>query len=251
MHKILLVSFLLGATSLVAFGQTADVAPAGDAVCEAPVVPKKTLTAWTDLTRYKADNAALPEVEKGEKRVVFYGSSSVDNWGRKNDSVFFPGEPYVNRGISGETSAQMLLRFEQDVVALKPAAVVFLGGTNDPAGNSGPMTAQMSEANIAAMAAIAKENDIQMILASQLPVTQFPWNKCVQPGDDLLALSAWEKAYAAAHHLGYVDFYSALVGADGNFRPGLSVDGVHPTKKAYELMTPVAEEVIHKVLKTR
>jgi len=264
MHKILLFSFLLCCVGGAAFSQqqgdaggardtprAGDAAPAADAPCEAPVVPKKNLTAWADLSRYKADNAALPEAAKGEKRVVFYGSSSVDNWGRRNDSVFFPGEPYVNRGISGETTAQMLLRFEQDVVALKPAAVVFLGGTNDPAGNSGPMTLEMSEANIAAMAAIAKESGIKMILASQLPVTRFPWNRCVQPGADLLALSAWEKEYATANRLAYVDFYSALVGDDGSFRPGLSVDGVHPTKRGYELMTPVAEDVIRKVLKTR
>ncbi len=264
MRKFVLVCVLAGLPGLAASSQqqpsprqqgdalrARDVASGADAVCEAPVAPKKNLTAWADLTRYAADNAALPPVAKGEKRVVFYGSSSVDHWGRKDDSVFFPGEPYVNRGISGETTAQMLLRFEQDVVELKPAAVVFLGGTNDPAGNSGPMSLDVTETNIAAMAAIAQANGIKMILASQLPVTQFPWNKCVHAGPILLALSAWEKVFAAEKHLGYVDFYSALVGEDGNFKPGLSVDGVHPTKRAYELMTPVAEDVIHKVLKTR
>jgi lysophospholipase L1-like esterase len=250
-RKILLFSLLLAACGLAAHSQTADMSSAGEAACEAPVTPKKTLSGWTDLARYKLENAALTVATAKEKRVVFFGSSTTDNWGRKFDSVFFPGEPYVNRGISGETTAQMLLRFEQDVIQLKPAAVVFLGGTNDPAGNSGEMTLEMSEANIAAMAAIAQANGIQMILASQLPVKEFPWNKCVHPEADLLALSAWEKEYAAARGLGYVDYYSALVGDDGNFKPGLSVDGVHPNKKAYELMTPVVEDVIRKVLKKR
>jgi lysophospholipase L1-like esterase len=145
----------------------------------------------------------------------------------------------------------MVLRFEQDVVELRPAAVVFLGGTNDPAGNSGPMTLDMTETNIEAMAAIAQANGIKMILASQLPVTEFPWNKCVHPGAILLAMSAWEKVFAAEKHLGYIDYYAVLVGEDGNYKPGLSPDGVHPNKKAYELMTPVAEDVIHKVLKQR
>jgi lysophospholipase L1-like esterase len=260
MKKILLVSLLFGATGLAAFSQSAlqpagaavpGVAAAADAPCEAPITSKKTLSGWTDLGRYKLDNATLAAPAAGEKRVVFFGSSTTDNWGRKFDSVFFPGEPYVNRGISGETSPQMLLRFQQDVVELKPAAVVFLGGTNDPAGNSGPITLETTEANIEAMAAIAQTNGIKMILASQLPVTEFPWNKCVHPGADLLAMSAWEKAFAAEKHLGYIDYYAVLVGDDGNYKPGLSPDGVHPNKQAYELMTPVAEDVIRKILKQR
>lgn len=245
----LLVILVFIATSVLAHSQQADVAPS----VASPVdihTPKRTLTDWSDLARYKKDNGDLTPPLQDEKRVVFFGSSTTDNWGRRFASLFFPGKPYVNRGISGETTAQMLLRFQQDVVALRPAAVVFLGGTNDVAGNSGPMTLQMTEDNICSMVAIAQANSIKVILASQLPVQEFPWNKTVHPELELLALSAWEKRFAAAKHLGYVDYYSALVGPDGGFRPGLSPDGVHPNKKAYEIMAPVVEAVIGRVLDT-
>ena len=183
--------------------------------------------------------------------MIFFGSSTTDNWGRRFGSAFFPGKPYINRGISGETTSQMLLRFQQDVVSLKPAAVVFLGGTNDVAGNTGPMTLEMTENNISAMAAIAQANGIHVVLASQLPVREFPWNRCIRPEADLLALSAWEKTFAAAHHLGYVDYYSVLAAPDGSFLPGLSPDGVHPDKRAYEIMSSVVEQVIAGILDDR
>jgi lysophospholipase L1-like esterase len=205
---------------------------------------------WADLSHYKLDNAALDPTIPGEKRVVFFGSSTTENWGRRYDSVFFPGRPYINRGISGETTPQMLLRFQQDVVDLRPAAVVFLGGTNDVAGNTGPMTLEMTEDNIRAMAAIAEANDIKMILASQLPVKELFWNKCVHPEPELLALNEWERKFAAARRLGYVDYYSVLAGPDGSFQAGLSLDGVHPDEKAYEVMASVVQHVIDDVLAT-
>jgi len=207
------------------------------------------LADWPQLGRYRAEDAALPPPEAGQKRVVFFGSSTTDNWGRKYDSVFFPGKPYVNRGIGGQTTPQMLIRFQQDVVALQPAAVVFLGGSNDVAGNTGSATLEMIEDNIRSMVAVAKENHIQMILASQQPTIEFPWAKGSHPAPMLLALSAWEKEYARAQGLGYVDYYSVLVGPDGGFKPGLSVDGVHPTAAGYAVMAPVVERVIDLVLK--
>jgi lysophospholipase L1-like esterase len=182
--------------------------------------------------------------------VVFYGSSTTDNWGRKY-GTFFPGKPYVNRGISGQTTAQMLVRFQQDVVALKPAAVVFLGGTNDVAGNTGPMTLGMTEDNIRSMVAVAEANGIRVILASQLPVIDFPWNMGTHPAAQLRAMSAWEKGFAEGHGLQYVDYYSALAGPDGSFREGLSVDGVHPTAAAYAIMAPLAEKAIAAALEKR
>jgi len=248
MNRLLVILFFI-ATRVVAHSQQADVAPSSASPVDVRT-PKRTLTDWSDLARYKKDNGYLTPPLHGEKRVVFFGSSTTDNWGRKFDSLFFPGKPYVNRGISGETTSQMLLRFQQDVVALKPAAVVFLGGTNDAAGNSGPMTLGMTENNISSMVAVAQANSIKFILASQLPVQEFPWNKTVHPELELLALSTWEKQFAAAKYLGYVDYYSVLVGPDGGFRPGLSPDGVHPNKKAYELMAPVVEAVIERVLDT-
>ena len=206
------------------------------------------LADWAQLGRYRAEDVALPPPSPRENRVVFFGSSTTDNWGRKYNSVFFPGKSYINRGVSGQTTPQMLVRFQQDVVALRPAAVVFLGGSNDVAGNTGPSTLGMIEDNIRSMVAIARANGIRMILASQQPTIEFPWIKSSHPAPMLLALSAWEKEYARAQGLGYVDYYSALAGPDGGFREGLSVDGVHPTAKGYAVMTPVVERVITQVL---
>jgi lysophospholipase L1-like esterase len=241
---------LLAAASAPGAAQQADAPGTLNSSCNGQN-PKKTLTDWADFSRYREDNASLDLPAVGQNRVIFFGSSTTDNWGRRFDSSFFPGKGYINRGISGETTPQMLLRFQQDVIALRPAAVVFLGGTNDVAENTGPMTLEMTENNISAMAAIAQANGIKMILASQLPVKQFPWNKCVRPETDLLALTAWEKNFAAAHQLGYVDYYAVLVAPDGGFRAGLSPDGVHPDKKAYEIMAPVVEKVISSVLNDR
>jgi lysophospholipase L1-like esterase len=209
---------------------------------------KNKFADWPDYKHYRSANAALSAPAPGEKRVVFFGSSTTEFWGKRPGSVFFPGEPYVNRGISGQTSPQMLLRFQQDVVNLHPAAFVFLGGSNDIAGNSGPIPLEDTEANIKSMAEIAQANGIKVILASQMPTTDYPWNQGIHPAPALLALSAWEKEFAAAHGYAYVDYYSALVGPDGNFRPGLSEDGVHPTAKGYEAMAPVVEKVFREVL---
>ena len=209
------------------------------------------LADWPQLGRYQAENAALPSPAPGVKRVVFFGSSTTDNWGRKYGSVFFPGKSYINRGIGGQTTPQMLVRFQQDVVALHPSAVVFLGGTNDVAGNTGPMTLAMTEDNIRSMVAIARANGIKVILASQLPVIDFPWNRGMHPEAALRAMTAWERQYAAAEHLSYIDYYSALVGPDGGFREGLSVDGVHPTAKGYAVMAPLVEAAIEETIGRR
>ena len=244
-----LAAGLIAASSL-GYAQSVDASATRTSACEVPN-PKKTISEWSDLARYQEDNAMLESPTSGQKRVVFFGSSSIDNWGRRFDSMFFPGKPYINRGISGETTPQMVLRFQRDVVALKPAAIVFLGGTNDIAGNTGPMTLDLTEDNIRTMASIAEANGIKMILASQLPVTVFPWRKCMRPAADLLALTAWEKNFAAEHRLGFVDFYTALAGSDGSFRSGLSSDGAHPNKKAYEIMAPLVERAITSVLNER
>ena len=248
--KTLFSACLLAAVSALGTAQQADLSRTAHSPCDVQN-PKKALTDWADFSRYREDNASLDLPTAGQKRVIFFGSSTTDNWGRRFDSSFFPGKPYINRGISGETTPQMLLRFQQDVVALKPVAVVFLGGSNDVAGNTGRMTLAMTEDNVMSMAAIAQANGIKMILASQLPVKEFFWNKCLRPETDLLALNAWEKNFAATHQLGYVDYYAALAAPDGSFRAGLSPDGVHPNKKAYEIMAPAVEKVISSVLNNR
>jgi lysophospholipase L1-like esterase len=204
------------------------------------------LADWPQLNRYRAENVALPPVAPGVKRVVFFGSSTTDNWGRKFGSVFFPGKPYLNRGISGQTSPQMLIRFQQDVIALHPAIVVILGGSNDFAGNTGPATIEMTEDNLRSMVTLAQDAHIKVILAAQLPTLEYPWVKGSRPAPTLRALTAWEKQYADERGLGFVDYYSVLVGPDGGPKPGLTADGLHPTAVGYALMAPLAEAAIAK-----
>lgn len=206
--------------------------------------PAFSVVRWAQLDKYKAANAQAGLPPQGEIRVIFFGSSTTENWGSKYGSVFFPGEPYLNRGVSGQTTSQMLLRFEQDVVALQPAVVIIFGGSNDVAGNTGPATLPMIENNLAAMAKLAASAGIRVIFASQQPTTDFPWHPGTHPATELLALSAWEKAYAQEQKIGYVDYYAALVGPDGNYKAGLSVDGVHPTAEGYRVMAPLAERAI-------
>jgi lysophospholipase L1-like esterase len=200
---------------------------------------------WAQLKRYAGENSALPAPAPGEARVVFYGDSITDGWGRLPDTgSFFPGKPYINRGIGGQTTPQMLIRFEQDVVHLHPAAVVILAGTNDIAGNTGPSTPQMTEDNFTSMAAIAKQNGIKVILASITPAYSYPWKPGVKPVPTILELNAWLKAYCAKEGFTYLDYYSAMVDEKGAMKPGLAKDGVHPTSAGYAVMGPLAESAI-------
>jgi acyl-CoA thioesterase-1 len=201
------------------------------------------LADWAQLDRYRAGNAALAPVKAGEQRVVFYGDSITDAWGRQR-GTFFPGKPYVNRGISGQTTPQMLVRFQQDVVHLNPAAVVILAGTNYVAGNTGPSTPQMIEDNFASMAAIAKQNKIKAVIASILPAFVYPWKPALQPVEEIREVNAWLKDFCAREGLVYLDYYSAMADQKGGMREGLSVDGVHPTDQGYAVMSPLAETAI-------
>lgn len=207
------------------------------------------LADWAQLDRYRADNAALPPIEPGQQRVVFYGDSITDAWGKDGRGEFFPGKPYLNRGISGQTTAQMLVRFQQDVVHLKPAAVIILAGTNDIAGNTGPETQQMIEDNFVSMSAIARQSGIKLILASILPAIAYPWKPGVQPAEEIRALNAWLKDFAQRDGDVYLDYYSSLADAQGGMKPGLSKDGVHPTAQGYAIMAPLAENAIGEALK--
>ena len=209
-----------------------------------------TLQDWADLARYSAEDAALPAPAAGEPRVVFMGDSITDGWGRRpGTGAFFPGRPYLNRGISGQTTPQMLVRFEQDVVRLHPAAVVILGGTNDIAGNTGPETPQMIEDNWAAMASIAKQNGIKVVLASITPAAAYPWKPGVQPVAEIRALNDWLRAFCSSNGYVYLDYFSALATPQGGMRPGISFDGVHPTEQGYAIMTPLAEAAIAQATK--
>ena len=204
---------------------------------------------WPDLARYRADNEALPPATPDVRRLVFFGDSITDAWGRSpTTGVFFPGKPYVNRGISGQTTPQMLVRFQQDVVHLKPAAVVILAGTNDIAGNTGPTTQQMIEDNYTSMAEIAKQNGIKVVFASILPAFAYPWKPEIQPVERIRELNKWLQDFCSRNGYVYLDYYSSMADAKGAMLPGLSSDGVHPTAKGYEVMAPLAEHAIAQAL---
>lgn len=203
---------------------------------------------WPDLQRYQQADKELKPPTQGENRVVFMGDSITDAWGRNPGTTFFPGKPYINRGISGQTTPQMLVRFRQDVVDLQPKVVVILAGTNDIAQNTGPMTQQDTENNLMSMADIARQNDIRVVFASVTPARAFPWRPSINPVEKILALNQWIKQYAASKGYVYLDYYSALVGDDHGMKPGLSIDGVHPTNAGYEIMAPLAEKAIAQAL---
>ena len=207
------------------------------------------LADWAQLARYRADNAALGPVGQGDQRVVFYGDSITDGWGRRpNTGEFFPGKPYVNRGISGQTTPQMVVRFRQDVINLHPAAVVILAGTNDVAGNTGPMTPEMTEDNFRSMVDLAKTNGIRVIVASILPAADIPWRKVLTPASKIKTLNDWLRGYCVNHSVTYLDYYSAMVGLNGGMKPGISFDGVHPNAQGYAIMGPLAQAAIDKTL---
>jgi lysophospholipase L1-like esterase len=197
------------------------------------------------LGRYKEDNMKLGAPAAGENRVVFMGDSITQGW--KIDSSF-PGKPYINRGISGQTTPQMLVRFRQDVIALRPKVVVILAGTNDIAGNTGPMTLEETEGNIASMAELAQANGIKVVLCSVLPAYDYPWQQGLTPAPKIVAINAWMKGYAAEKGFVYVDYHSAMKDARDGLPETLSKDGVHPLPAGYAVMTPLAEAGIEKAL---
>jgi lysophospholipase L1-like esterase len=210
---------------------------------------QRLLLDWPNLARFREANATLPPPAAGENRVVFYGDSITEGWGR--GGAFFPGKPYVNRGIGGQTTPQMLVRFRQDVVALRPKVVVILAGTNDIAGNTGPSTSEMIEDNLASMAEIASANGIRAVLASILPAFDYPWRPGLQPAPTIAAVNEWMKEYARAHKLVYLDYYAAMVDERRGLRAEYGTDGVHPNKAGYDVMAPLAEKAIAEALRDK
>lgn len=206
------------------------------------------LTDFPWLARFKEDDLKLGPPAAGEKRVVFMGNSITEAW---HLDGFFPDKPYINRGISGQTTPQMVLRFHQDVVGLKPKAVIILAGINDIAENTGPMTVGQTEDNLAAMAEMATANHIKVVLCSVLPAYDFPWHPGMTPAPKVVELNEWIKAYAAEKGYVYVDFYSAMKDERGGLPASLSRDGVHPLPAGYAIMAPLAEAGIEKALKDR
>jgi lysophospholipase L1-like esterase len=210
----------------------------------------KRLQDWPDLARYRQADEELGPPKAGEQRVVFLGASITDFWGRKYGE-FFPGKPYVNRGISGQVTSQLLVRFQQDVVHLKPAAVIIAdAGANNIAGNAGPATLAMFQDDIESMVAIARANHIRVILASLFPASRFPWKPEARPADEIRQWNVWLKSYARQQGMVYLDYYSALVNDEGGMKPELAFDkAVHPNAAGYAIMQPLAEKAIAEALK--
>jgi acyl-CoA thioesterase I len=215
----------------------------------------RILNDWPYLAKYREADRELGPSSAGEARVVFMGDSITEGWGQNwagtspGRGEFFPGKPYVNRGISGQTTPQMLVRFRQDVVDLKPKVVVVLAGTNDIAENTGKTGLQAIANNIASMSDLARANGIRVVLCSVLPASEFAWHPGLQPAPKIKALNGWIREYAAKNGFVYVDYYSSLVNNEGGLRFELSPDGVHPNKAGYEIMAPLAERGIAEALK--
>jgi len=202
-----------------------------------------------ELARYRGANAALRPSAPEENRVIFYGDSITDGW--KLDQ-YFPGKPYVNRGISGQTTAQLLVRFRQDVIDLEPKAVVVLAGTNDIAGNTGPVSLEDIEANYSTLAELARLHNIRLIYSSVLPVHEYTDRAgdmfTQRPPEKILALNRWLKDSCAAHDCLYLDYFSAMVDDKGFLKKDLADDGLHPNPAGYKIMAPLADATIAKAL---
>lgn len=205
---------------------------------------------WPDLERYREENRRLGPPKPGENRIVFMGNSITAGWIRLHPA-FFEGKPYINRGIGGQTTPQMLLRFKQDVIDLKPKVVVILAGINDIAGNTGPATQEQIMDNLSGMALLAKAHGVKVILSSVLPAFDFPWRPGLEPAGKVIALNSRIKAFAKEHGLYYLDYYSALVDSRNGMKKEYSTDEVHPTLAGYEIMEPLVEEAIQTVLRKK
>jgi lysophospholipase L1-like esterase len=231
--------------------------PVGILANPCPVHPKPTdedgWTMWNlhmltrdfgQLCRYAADNRVL----KGKKvRAVFLGDSITDNWINADPAMFTDG--LIDRGISGQTTAQMLVRFRNDVIALQPQVVHIMAMTNDIAGNSGAATMETVLGNIQTMAELAEAHGIKVVIASVPPAGAFPWSPAMKPARQIAAINSWLADYARSRGFTYVDYHSAMAQADGSMKPGLSTDGVHPTAEGYAIMRPLARQAIDKALR--
>ena len=211
---------------------------------------QRRLVGWPQLNRYKDANAKVAAPARNEDRVVFMGDSITDGW---KLAEYFPGKPYINRGISGQTTPQMLIRFRPDVIALKPRVVVILAGTNDIAGNTGPMTLEMIENNYASMAELAKASGIKVVFASVLPIHDYGKNKVSErrSPENILALNEWLKSYCKTNGLTYLDYFAKTVDEKGMLKADLANDGLHPNAEGYKLMAPLAEAAIQQALRKK
>jgi lysophospholipase L1-like esterase len=266
MNNKLIVLFLFYLLlSVPAYSQLVEEFNQVDNSCCLPIFAQRLvnqLEDWNQLSRYQGENRALKKKPFDPERVVFMGDSITDFW---KLTEYFPGKPYINRGISGQTTPQMLVRMYPDVIVHKPAAMVVLAGINDISQNTGPATAEMVEQNIMAMTDIAQRNGIKVILCSILPISDYAYIKmqasgkpnpymkvpvtATHPPADILKLNAWMKEYALKTGAVYVDYFSAMVDEKGFLMENISEDGIHPNTEGYRIMTRVIEKVIEKELK--
>ncbi|MBV8514639.1 MAG: SGNH/GDSL hydrolase family protein [Acidobacteria bacterium] len=258
-----IIRFLLIAAALLSTPTTHAQTPSDNKPCDCDQLTSKlsfvqnTLQDWPNIARYHDANASVQTPNKDEKRVVFLGDSITDAWVRPEYSGFFPGKPYIDRGISGQTTPQMLIRFRPDVIALQPKVVLILAGTNDLAGNTGPMTLDQIEGNLQSMDELAHANKIRVVLASVLPVSNYGHDRDGNPVDmrikrqpeKIIELNTWIKNYAAAHGDIYLDYFSAMVDEHGLLKADISNDGLHANAKGYAIMAPLAEKSIAEALK--
>ncbi len=203
---------------------------------------------WANLKYYQKENNSLLASKSTENRIVFMGNSITENWSHYQPE-FFKNESYINRGIGGQTTPQILMRFKQDVVELQPKVVVICAGTNDIAENTGPTTLKMIADNIAEMAEIAKKNHINVIIASVHPAFDYPWRKGLSPDKKIPALNTLLQRYAKKNNIIYLDYFKAMHDGNNGLLKKYTYDGVHPNKKGYEIMAPLAEAAIAEALK--
>ena len=209
---------------------------------------QQSATEFANFEKYAEQNAALSSAKANVDRVVFMGNSITEGWINARPE-FFETNPYLDRGISGQTTTQMLLRFRRDVIDLHPKVVVFLAGINDIAENTGPITLQDVYGNIISMVELAQSNKIQPVICSVLPANNFPWRQSIKPADKVIKLNKMLSEYADKNNIVYVDYYKAMVNDQKGLSPELAEDGVHPTSKGYAIMEPLVIEGIQKALK--
>lgn len=202
---------------------------------------------WPELNYFREDNTRVGLPQPNEDRVVFMGNSIIQGW-EELAPAFFENPHYINRGIGGQTTPQMLLRFRQDVIKLHPKVVVILAGTNDIAGNTGPSTLEMIEDNIYSMAELAKVHNIEVVLCAVLPVFNYPWQIRLEPAEKIIELNHRIENYANTHGIVYADFFTPMVDEQNGLKAAYTNDGVHPTPAGYKVMAPITEEAIAKAL---
>lgn len=203
---------------------------------------------WANLSKYENENTLLSPKQVGEKRIVLMGDSITEFWLTIHPE-FFAGKSYIDRGISGQTTPQMLIRFRPDVIHLQPDVVVILAGVNDIAGNTGPTTPEKIFGNITSMVELAKANAIKVILCSILPANDFYWRPNDKAAATIIQLNQLIKSYADKHHITYIDYYAVMADASNGLPKEFSNDGVHPNLKGYQTMEPLLEKAIRQILK--